>query len=268
MDLAGLPPSFPAAWRDGSHKQQAAPPPLVADAALNFLQPALRTLASATSAHPNTLATAALAERQHEKLVRPQNFDRGRSGGGTGGGSSSADFLLPTVLDARDRRTLDPRCILVIDFATHVREAPRDAVRALGRQMQRVASATNDSDVYAALAGVPALFDALRVGVGDELAPIFGAAAAVDNCSAAVLRSATQRVRTAGRLLKHASRDLPAWRLLAGGHQDLVNASATHEELEEDAIVSVPAAIALAAETPMVPATVPWLVHAERHAAF
>ena len=259
----GLPASFPAAWRDGSHKQPPAPPPLAVDAALGFLQPALRTLATATSAQANTLATAALAARQCQRLLRP--CDAG------GSSSSRNDYFLPPakLLGARERRGLDPRCILILDFAMTVREAPRDAVRVLGKQMRLVAAARTDSDVYVALAVVPGLLDALRIGVGDELAPIFGAAAAMDGSSAAILRTVTRRVRTVGRLLKHAARESLARCVLVGEHQDLVNASGTHDELEEDAVISVPAATALGAETPLVPTTVRWLRSVgERHAAF
>lgn len=258
MPFSDLPASFPAAWRDGTHKQPQPQP--VTDAGLDFLQPALRTLATATSSHANSLATTALAARQCQKLLRPCD---------TGGSSSSDGFLPPLLLEARERPGLDPRCILIIDFAMTLREAPRDAVRALGRQMQRVASAKADAEVYAALACVSGLLEALRIGVGDELAPVFGAAAAVASGSVEVLRTATQRVRTAGQLLKHASREVTAWQVLVGGHQDLVNSTGAHEELGEDAVVSVPAAIALGVETPFVPKTVRLARGVgERHAAF
>ena len=236
-----LPANFPLAWRfpisDDGRRKCIPPRPVSEITAFASFGEAFSKLKAASVSHTQAIASAAISERVHS-CPWMRTFDRTTSDIA----QFSQHFLVPCAAQLRDTRSIDPRCVPVMEFAMDIRAADPDAVNELGRAVCKLLVSAERTDTcehghavaratYEALASIPKLIGTLLAGVAiDEVAAILGAVAAAHDHrihgsakrSRAVLNRTSWRIRVAGEVLR-ASRprgappsavERPAWMVL------------------------------------------------------
>jgi len=261
---------LPLAWRfpiaDGRRK--CIPPrPVPEISALASFGEAFSNLKAASVNHTKEIASAAITERVHS-CPWMRTF-----GQASEIAQFSQHFLVPGAAQLRDMRSIDPRCVPVMEFAMAIRAAGPDAANELGRVVCKLLASAERTDTsehdghavarvtYEALASIPKLIDTLRAGVAiEEVSAILGAVAAAHDFrihgsterSRVVLHRTAWRIRVAGEVLRvprgapPPAIERPAWSVL-------YDASAFFEDPSEfpATCVCVGAAVALGERVPI-----------------
>jgi hypothetical protein len=195
---------------------------------------------------------------------------------------SNRQFIVHQMFQPRDTRSIDDRCILVIEFAASIRKLSLSEFKDLGSVLMSAAVPIDDDNeadvaksVHGCLARVSGLVDALRIGVGEEIACLLGGVAAAhahglkndpDN-SKRVFETVTRRIRNAGRLLCASKAGKPSWMVLTDPHADLDNRLGVRPESRTGERLKVVVAIALGEMVPILPDNCPTRVLQTRHCA-
>lgn len=242
------------------------PDPIPTNMKVDFLMEALSRLTQTASSVQST-ATAALTERV-------QSCPWMRTLGSTTPAETANNrrFIVQPVSQPRDNRPIDQRCIPVLEFCMCVRALHPSQIHTLGAAFAKMGAELDEdndnglkSHVYESLAMVSGLLDALRLGVGDEVACVLGGVAAAysdgtgtsPEVSKRVFNSVTRRVRNAGRLLSVARRDRAAWMVLFDPHADLDERIASHTDHRSEERMRTTAVVALGANVPILPDNCP-----------
>lgn len=234
FDASTPPASFPLAWRQQPPPRARAPPTTNLNKKLQFFADALRALPDRDA---SVLAVEALTIASFEQLPFVANQPK------------------------RDDRVLDPRASPMLDFASKISIASSAELDELCRVSAQIGEVGDDADarvvsqsVYEVLASIEHLFDALKLGTGEELAPFFAAAAAAHAATSAsatprdMFSRVVRRVANAGRLLRSQTKR-PALVLL-GPRADLDEEGVT-PRVYELGLTSIAVVVALGDRVPV-----------------
>jgi len=267
-DTRSLPPSLPEAWMRAPQKTTGGvgpPQPIPSNKKLGYLEEALSKLTQTSSAQ--SIATSAITERV-------QSCPWMRTLGNTTHAESlrTRHFIVQPTSQPRDSRPIDQRCIAIVEFGMYVRTLHASQIAELGQLLSRMSIPDDDDNghkvsnsVYEALASISGMLDALRIGVGDDIACVMGGIAAFHSersgadpeTTRRVFNVVTRRIRSSGRLLSTAKEDRFAWMVLLDPHVDLDNLPGTSTHLNREERLKTVAAIALGAQVPILPDNCP-----------
>ena len=178
-------------------------------------------------------------------------------------------FLVQPVSQSHDVRTIDHRCIAILEFGVCVRSLPCAQIGELGQLLLRMVIPQDGDNchvvsncVYESLARVSGLLEALRIGVGDEIACVLGCIAAERSGPDLTTKKrafdiVTRRVRNAGRLLSAARKDRAAWAILFDAHADLDSLAGSHTNPNREERLKAVAAVAMGTKVLIFPDNCP-----------